>query len=146
MSDVGWWSQNEEGHSFAEADSGEEMLWGDGPADAIDNAIDQIKIEFVRDHGRLPTGAELMAGLTFSTRRALDHLPTSTVGVPRLTDDERENFYALSWNEDETSRSIVYGVVHGLEKDSRPDTAAREAADREAALREGFGTEGEPLS
>lgn len=62
---MGWWTQNEHGHSFAHAE-GEEMVWGDGPADLMDNALGKIVAEFERDQGRRPTPAELRAGLEFS--------------------------------------------------------------------------------
>jgi len=63
---MGWWSQDEQGHSFAQAEGPEEMMWGDGPADILDNAIDQIIKEFERDHDRRPTRQELLAGMKSS--------------------------------------------------------------------------------
>jgi hypothetical protein len=62
---MGWWSQDEQGHSFASAE-GEEMLWGDSCADILDNAIDEIVKEFKEAHDRRPTRAELLAGMKFS--------------------------------------------------------------------------------
>jgi hypothetical protein len=62
---VGWWSQDKNGFSFAE-DS--DMIWGDGPADTIGEAIDSIVAEFVEDTGRRPTRDEIHAGLDFSLR------------------------------------------------------------------------------
>ena len=62
---MGWWSQDEQGHSFASAESGE-MMWGDGPADILDNALDEIVKEFKREFDRRPTRAELLAGMKFS--------------------------------------------------------------------------------
>lgn len=63
---MGWWTQNKKGHSFAENEDGIEMVWGDGPADAMDNAIDQIVADFERVEGRRPTKDEMRAGLEFS--------------------------------------------------------------------------------
>jgi hypothetical protein len=62
---MGWWTQNEKGQSFQHAE-GDAMFWGDGPADAMDNALEQINAEFERDKGRKPTRDELHAGLEFS--------------------------------------------------------------------------------
>jgi hypothetical protein len=70
---MGWWSQNEEGHSFANrATDGPEMLWGDGVADIIDNALADISAEFQRDCNRKPTEGEITSGLLFSLRGAID--------------------------------------------------------------------------
>jgi hypothetical protein len=63
---MGWWSQNEQGHSFAEAAGGTEMVWGDEPADALDTAIAEIDGAFERAWGRKASRAELLAGLLFS--------------------------------------------------------------------------------
>lgn len=64
---MGWWVQNKEGHSFAvDDDATQVMIWGDGPADAMDNAIDLIVKEFERYEGRRPTKDEMRAGLEFS--------------------------------------------------------------------------------
>jgi hypothetical protein len=61
---MGWWEQNEQGVSFADAE-GEEMVWGDGPADTMGAAVDEIVAEFERDWDRKPTKAEIRAGLEF---------------------------------------------------------------------------------
>ena len=61
---MGYWSQNKQGHSFATDDG--EMIWGDGPADHIDDGIAQAIFRFTEDVGRPPTFAELKAGLSFS--------------------------------------------------------------------------------
>lgn len=61
---MGWWSTNRGGYSFAE-EEGEEMVWGDGPADLLDNAIDEIDKEFIETWGRPATTHELVAGMRF---------------------------------------------------------------------------------
>ena len=61
---MGWWTQNEEGVSFATAE-GAEMIWGDGPADIMANAVDEIVAEFQAHTSRAPTKAEIAAGLKF---------------------------------------------------------------------------------
>lgn len=63
---MGWWGTNKTGYSFTETKDGPEMVWGDGPADFLDAALDRIKEEFQRDWDRQPTDAELRAGLEFS--------------------------------------------------------------------------------
>ncbi len=63
---MGWWTQDEEGHSFAPHALGEEMMWGDSVADVLDSAIAAIAQEFEMQYQRRPTKAELRAGLEFS--------------------------------------------------------------------------------
>lgn len=58
---MGWWHQDEEGHSFTG-----EMLWGDSVADILDSAIAEITTEFLKREARKPTKSELRAGLEFS--------------------------------------------------------------------------------
>jgi hypothetical protein len=48
------------------ADANDHPMWGDGPADTFDRAIDLISAEFEQALGRRPTLAELRAGLEFS--------------------------------------------------------------------------------
>jgi len=62
---MGWWTQNEQGHSFAVAE-GEPMFWGDSVADIIDSALQAIEGEFLANYRRKPTKEELRAGLEFS--------------------------------------------------------------------------------
>lgn len=62
---MGWWNQLEDGESLVVEETG--LIWGDEPADAIDNALDIIDKAFQEHVGRLPTSAELKAGLAFST-------------------------------------------------------------------------------
>ena len=66
---MGWWKQDDEGNSFAmESD----LIWGDGPADVLDPALESIFAQFQEARGRKPTEAELKAGLMFSARRLLN--------------------------------------------------------------------------
>jgi hypothetical protein len=46
---------------------------GDGPADIMGDAIDQVIAEFTEDMGRAPTKAEIREGLEFSLA-AMDEL------------------------------------------------------------------------
>lgn len=62
---MGWWTQNKQGHSFA-VNEDVEMVWGDGPADILDGAINEITARFQESYGRDPTRDELRAGLEFS--------------------------------------------------------------------------------
>lgn len=68
---MGYWQQNEQGVSFAQAKSHEELVWGDQPADIMGNALKEIVSVFLRDRDRLPTEAEVKAGLLFSLPYAL---------------------------------------------------------------------------
>lgn len=65
---MGWWSQDNEGHSFADAMAGETVVgvWGDEPADIIDAALDAINEAFMDTWGRLPYRAEMESGIKFS--------------------------------------------------------------------------------
>lgn len=75
---MGWWKQDEQGHSFADAKSGVEMAWGDPPADVMSNALDEIVKCFTDPDsglGRQPTRAEIRAGLEFDL--AVRDLPES---------------------------------------------------------------------
>lgn len=63
---MGYWEQGTQGYSFHDAETDEEMLWGDRPADIVDDALVEIKEAFVRDVERPPTKAEILAGLVFS--------------------------------------------------------------------------------
>lgn len=61
---MGWWSQTTEGNAPRDGEAG--LAWGDGPADILDVALDEIASAFRSDLGREPTKAELRAGLEFS--------------------------------------------------------------------------------
>lgn len=82
---MGWWSTNKDGVSFATNDEGAEMYWGDGPADAIDTALDEIDRQFKAAWHRTPTIDELVAGLRFSLgpRAAIEE------GTAAEAEDER---------------------------------------------------------
>jgi hypothetical protein len=70
---MGYWSTNSQGHSFIEPHiEGGDMMWGDAPADAMDDALDEIIKAFRSDLGRAPSLEELKAGLLFSAQSALD--------------------------------------------------------------------------
>lgn len=73
---MGWWSTDKRGMSVARVSSDPEMVWGDAPADAMSDALDRIIKEFISDWGRIPTMAELHAGLEFSARVALEDAMT----------------------------------------------------------------------
>jgi len=66
---MGWWNANDNGGMFGEDD---EKVWGDGPADILDEAIERIVKEFEEDWGRRPTLEELQAGFRFSTSIYVD--------------------------------------------------------------------------
>ncbi len=66
---MGYWKQGVDGESFA-LDS--ELVWGDAPADIMGAALKEIIAVFQQDRERLPTQAELNAGLLFSSRSALE--------------------------------------------------------------------------
>lgn len=60
---MGWWETNKNGNSFI---MDTDMVWGDRPADVMDNAIEKIVKIFEDEVGRKPTLDELNAGFRFS--------------------------------------------------------------------------------
>ncbi|KKN75215.1 hypothetical protein LCGC14_0382140 [marine sediment metagenome] len=74
---MGYWKHGEDGESFA-LDS--ELIWGDSPADIMGNALKEIISVFQRDRDRLPTEAEIKAGLLFSLRTALERAAKEPAG------------------------------------------------------------------
>lgn len=69
---MGWWRANVNGGIDWNGDTRFEdpnnhPVWGDGPADILDAALQKIVDEFNREWGRPPTLAELEAGFKFST-------------------------------------------------------------------------------
>lgn len=44
------------------------MLWGDGPADAVGEAVDTIIADFIEGVGRQPNRNEIHAGIDFCLR------------------------------------------------------------------------------
>lgn len=67
---MGWWKAHPENATLAELSPGfedTETLWGDGPADIMDTAIDGIREEFRKHMGREPMVSELLAGVRFYT-------------------------------------------------------------------------------
>jgi hypothetical protein len=62
---MGYWSTNEQGVSFAAAE-GDQMIWGDAPADIMDEALEDVVKTFADGVGRRPTKAEIRAGLEFA--------------------------------------------------------------------------------
>jgi hypothetical protein len=77
---MGWWRAGKDGSSLHAEDTG--LVWGDGPADILDDAIEAIVAEFTGAYGRKPTQEELKAGLLFS-------LSIYDENMERLPDDFR---------------------------------------------------------
>lgn len=87
---MGYWSQNEQGASFADAENGEDMIWGDQPADVVDDALNRIVAVFMQDVGRVPSVSEVRAGIEFSLARLDEDLPTVPSQVRQLSANEAE--------------------------------------------------------
>ena len=66
---MGYWNQGADGTSLHRNKTG--LIWGDSPADIVDDAIDMVRAKFTEDIGREPTPEELRAGFAFSLN-ALD--------------------------------------------------------------------------
>lgn len=63
---MGYWRASATGESLQVEDTG--LIWGDRPADIMDQAIRDILDVFQEDRDRDPTEAEIRAGLLFSLR------------------------------------------------------------------------------
>lgn len=64
---MGWWQTDVAGHSFGgPPDEQPDMCWGDGPADVLSSALDDVARQYVAAWGRQPTLRELRAGLEFA--------------------------------------------------------------------------------
>lgn len=70
---MGWWNARRDGASLQLEETG--LLWGDGPANVIDNAVDEIREQFRIEAGREPLVGELRAGLEFSLMGRADDAP-----------------------------------------------------------------------
>lgn len=66
---MGWWKAHPVDASLAELHPGfedAEHLWGDGPADIMDTAVEEIREQFRLSIGREPMLSELLAGVRFA--------------------------------------------------------------------------------
>lgn len=95
---MGWWEHGRNGHSFVRSshDDNNLMLWGDSPADIIDNALYAIKIAFLRDLGRMPSKQEIIAGIKFSTA-VLDDLAEEPQDAPHADDEQHGVIQSLGY-------------------------------------------------
>ena len=64
---MGWWQITPTGANEGTKATG--LVWGDGPADVMDDALDTIVDKFLDEWGREPSMEELKAGLRFSRGR-----------------------------------------------------------------------------
>lgn len=108
---MSWWEQDAEGNSLVNTDLPEEkkLMWGDSPADIIDSALAEIKVEFLRALGRMPSQAEIVAGIAFSTR-ALDELAEVPEHAPHANAAERK-----------VIREYGYAAYGGVASDEQRD-------------------------
>lgn len=60
---MGYWEQDSSGNSFT---GDGHTLWGDHPADIMDDAVDKIVVAFTEHIGRPPTVGEIKSGLLFA--------------------------------------------------------------------------------
>jgi hypothetical protein len=61
---MGWWNSGKDGSSLEFRS--DNHYWGDGPADVMDAALDNIRQQFRSEWGREPSLSELLAGVKFS--------------------------------------------------------------------------------
>lgn len=67
---MGWWNAAPNGASLLTEETG--LVWGDGPADSLDFAIDDVVKSYQERLGRKPTVDELTAGLLCCATYAWD--------------------------------------------------------------------------
>lgn len=133
---MGYWEHGEDGSSFvAGEDPDNQLIWGDEPADIVDDAIWQITIAFARDVGRMPSKKEIIAGIKFTTN-ALDRFAEEPKDAPRLTKEQSiviyQHGYAATGGDVSPSQermlaiSRVNDVLGALYKDNYDDLGERE--------------------
>lgn len=100
---MGYWSESREGDDEAQAT----LLWGDHPADIFGDAIDHIKVAFLRDVRRLPTREELRRGLEFSLRA--EPLPETYPALEHSDETLKpiDDFGYAAFSEDQSYRGLT---------------------------------------
>lgn len=78
---MGYWNAGRGGSSLHAESTG--LVWGDRPADAMSDALEEVYKAFVEDVGRPPTEAEIRSGLEFSLPYFL-----SSKGIKREGEEE----------------------------------------------------------
>ena len=63
---MGYWNSGKDGSSLHLEKTG--LIWGDRPADVIDESLERIYALFIEDVGRAPTADEIRSGLEFSLK------------------------------------------------------------------------------
>lgn len=77
---MGWWIANKKGGidvtkrpkgagailNASKVDAETNRMWGDAPADIVDDAIEEVSAAFFRALGRYPTAEEVVIGFSFS--------------------------------------------------------------------------------
>lgn len=131
---MGYWEMDDEGHSFVAGDEPDnQMIWGDQPADIVGRALAQIKVDFIRHLGRMPSQREIIAGLKFTTN-VLDGLAVEPRDAPEATPEQidvvRRYGYAAYGDDVETpvrqrkAWRKIRALLKELEKDDSVDEEA----------------------
>jgi len=95
---MGYWEQGPDGVSFARTEGEQEpLIWGDQPADIIGNALWEVKVAFLRDLGRLPSVAEILAGIAFSTNILDEDLPKWPENAKPITAEQHKVIEQYGW-------------------------------------------------
>lgn len=117
---MGYWTTAPSGSSF---DEDGPLMWGDAPADAMAEGFDDAVFAFTRDLGRLPTVAEVVAGVLF-------HLPVT--GLPFEPDPEAEwaTYQDGDWAVASGNATALCGaaLARAMEVDDREAVAQRDDA------------------
>lgn len=64
---MGWWETDPVQAAKVELVAGADHFWGDGPADILDAALEEIREQFRMSVGREPLISEILAGVRFCT-------------------------------------------------------------------------------
>lgn len=117
---MGYWASDPFGNSFAggvrHADEADEYIWGDAPADIVDNALEGIIRVFQEDVGRSPRRSELLSGFLFSVPVKDDVTDDGAVAV--VVNRDAVLRLAQAWRNgvsDEVIVAAVRDVFHGID-------------------------------
>jgi hypothetical protein len=79
---MGYWPQGEQ--------DGQELVWGDVPADILGEALHRVIWAFMHDMGRVPSAAEIQAGIEFTLPVLTERLPKTPEGAVALSPEQQK--------------------------------------------------------
>jgi hypothetical protein len=116
---MGYWKQ------IHAKDATYEGVWGDPPADILDDALLQIMAVFVKDIGRLPSRAEMLAGIEFSLggpTASLLPLPENPADCPDVSSEDLQVIEENYWNKTRDGARKITETLGRLTQPYDPST------------------------